>query len=1121
MSCPGCGHELSANARFCDQCGARVAPACPSCGADVAPGSRYCIRCGVAVGPPGAGAARFTSPGRYTPRHLADKIRTTQSALEGERKQVTVLFADIKSSMEFMADRDPEEARAILDPVIERMMDAVHEYEGTVTQVMGDGIMALFGAPVAHEDHAIRAGHAALRMQETIGALSREVWQRDGARVQIRVGLHSGEVVVRSVSSDLAMDYLPVGSTTHLAARLEQLARPGRVLVTEAVVRLSEGCFSLVPLGSVPMKGLTTAVEVYELVGAERPRSRLQAAAARGLTPLAGRAAELAALRALVDRASRGEGQVVGLVGEPGVGKSRLALEVTRSLRQEGWYTLEMHATSFGRATSYRPSIELVRRWFRIEPRDDSRTIQQKVRERLVTMDPGRAELAPGLLALLDALPPDSAAAALDPRERQRLIGEALLQLALHGSRIQPIAIIAEDLQWVDSATQAVLDGVVEAMARERLLLLATYRPEYAHGWRSRPFYTTFRVEPLPAPGAEALLGTLIGSDPELAALRRVLVTRTAGNPFFLEESVRTLVETGVLAGARGAHRLAGTAADGHVPATVQAVLAARIDRLPPVDKRVLQAAAVIGKDVPVRLLEAIAGMAGDELPAALARLQAAELLYDSSPFPEREYAFKHALTHEVAYGTLLHERRRGLHARVAAAIEAMAEEALVDRLAHHAFQGGLWDRAVTHLRRAGASAMTRSAPREALAHFEQAREALAHLPATPETQGIAIDVRFDLRRALTALGELPATIGHLREAETLAEALADRSRLGQVLAYQGNYYWWVGQYEPGLDASHRALALAEDTGDFAVRVMAHFVLGQTYNSLGDFARALDHTQANIDALDGDLARQRFGMNGLPSVVARAHRIRALSELGRFGEAFATAEETLRLAEAVGHPYDLIVAHLALSEACLRQGEAARAVAPLERARDLQRSAQLRIWLPTIATSLGLAYALTGRIPAAVPLLEEAVEQAVEMKLMFNQAARLTWLAQAYLAAGQPHRASEAAERALGSALEQRERSNQTWAHWLLGEIAAGEAGIGRRTAEQQFALALEQATALGMRPVVAHCHLSLGRLLRRGHPPDKARAHFAAADALFAAMGMAPWLALVAAETRALARAG
>ena len=307
---------------------------------------------------PAAAGPRFASPGQYTPRHLADKILTAREALEGERKQVTVLFADMKSSMEFMADRDPEEAWAILDPVIEHMMRAVHEFEGTVTQVLGDGIMALFGAPVAHEDHAIRAGHAALRMQEMIGALSRDLWQRKGARIEIRIGLHSGEVVVQSVANDLTMDYVPVGQTIQLASRLEQLARPGTVLVTGTVAHLAGDSFAVKALGAVPVKGASAPVEVFELLGAERPRSRLQAAASRGLTPLCGRADELSALRALVARAARGEGQVIGLVGEPGVGKSRLAWELTRRLRHDGWYTLEMHATSFGRAAPIaRPSI--------------------------------------------------------------------------------------------------------------------------------------------------------------------------------------------------------------------------------------------------------------------------------------------------------------------------------------------------------------------------------------------------------------------------------------------------------------------------------------------------------------------------------------------------------------------------------------------------------------------------------------------------------------------------------------------------------------------------------------------------------------------------------------------
>ena len=379
MRCPRCQHENPPDSKFCLRCGASFGLVCTSCGTELPAGSRFCNKCGTPVKGEPASQARFTSPETYTPRHLAEKILTSRSALEGERKQVTVLFADLKGSMELLADRDPEEARTLLDPVLERMMEAVHWYEGTVNQVMGDGIMALFGAPIGHEDHAVRASYAALRMQRRINLYADEIQRRGGPPVHIRVGLNSGEVVVRSIGSDLRMDYTAVGQTTHLAARMEQLARPGTTLLTAETLTLAEGYVEVKSLGRVPVKGLAEPVETYELVRATPVRSRLQALAVRGLTRFVGRDAELESLRHALERARGGHGQVVAVVGEPGVGKSRLFWEFTHSHRTAGWLVLESGTASYGKATPYLPLIEFLKTYFQIEPGDDPRRRRENV----------------------------------------------------------------------------------------------------------------------------------------------------------------------------------------------------------------------------------------------------------------------------------------------------------------------------------------------------------------------------------------------------------------------------------------------------------------------------------------------------------------------------------------------------------------------------------------------------------------------------------------------------------------------------------------------------------------------------------------------------------------------
>ena len=616
------------------------------------------------------------APLAYTPPHLTEKILTSRSALEGERKQVTVLFADLKGSTELIRDLDPEQARAILDPALHAMMEAVHRYEGTVNQVLGDGIMALFGAPLAHEDHAARACYAALAMQDALRRYAEEVRRTHGLTVQMRVGLNSGEVVVRAIGNDLHMDYSAVGLTTVLAARMEQLATPGSILLTAATLRLVEGLVQVTPLGPVPVKGVDEPVEVFELVGASAIRRRLQAAVARGLTRFVGRQTELAALHQALERAGAGHGQVVALLGEAGVGKSRLVYEVVHSHRTQGWLVLESASVSYGKATPYFPVLDLLKRYVQVEDRDDTRTIRARVTGQVLTLDAALQETIPALLALLDALPEDSPFRALDPPQRRRRTLDGLKRVLLRESQVQPLLLVFEDLHWIDTETQALLDGLVESLPTARLLLLVNYRPEYQHGWGSKTYYTQLRLDPLPPVSAHELLHALLGDDPSLAPLTQLLIARTEGNPFFLEESVRTLVETGVLVGTPGAYRLAQAVPSIQVPATVQAVLAARIDRLPPEEKRLLQTAAVIGMEVPLALLQAIAELPEETLHRGLTHLQAAEFLYETRLFPEHAYTFKHALTHEVAYRSLLQERRRALHAQIVEALETLAATA-------------------------------------------------------------------------------------------------------------------------------------------------------------------------------------------------------------------------------------------------------------------------------------------------------------------------------------------------------------------------------------------------------------------------------------------------------------
>src|SRR5262245_49309202 len=510
MRCPRCQHENEADAKFCEECAAPLARTCTNCGRQLTPTAKFCPECAqpTASAPATPMAPRFGTPRTYTPKHLAEKILTSKAALEGERKQVTVLFADLKGSMELLADRDPEEARKLLDPVLERMMEAVHRYEGTVNQVMGDGIMALFGAPLAHEDHAVRACYAALRMKESLKRYADDMRRAHGVEVQIRVGLNSGEVVVRAIGSDLRMDYTAVGQTTHLAARMEQLAPPGTIRLTGETVRLAEGYVEVRSLGPIPVKGLPDPIELFELTGAGTARTRLQAATLRGLTPFVGRDAEVEHLRRVLGQAGAGRGQVVAIVGEAGVGKSRLTYEFTHSHRVQDWLILEALSVSYGKATSYLPVIDLLKSYFQISNRDDHREMRAKVLGRVLALD--RA-LEPLLLALLDVPVEDPTWQNLDPPQRRRLTLDAVKRVLLRESQVQPLLVVFEDLHWIDGETQALLDSLVESLGSARLLLLVNYRSEYEHRWASKTAYSQLRLDKLPAESTVEMIAALLG----------------------------------------------------------------------------------------------------------------------------------------------------------------------------------------------------------------------------------------------------------------------------------------------------------------------------------------------------------------------------------------------------------------------------------------------------------------------------------------------------------------------------------------------------------------------------------------------------------------------------------
>jgi DNA-binding NtrC family response regulator/predicted ATPase len=983
----------------------------------------------------------------------------------------------------------------------EQMLVAkVQGFGGVVLQRSPALLLVAFGIPRTLEQLPQRAVQAALALRHLVAE-----GVDQAPCPALRLVLHWGEVLVDVQASDPIAQLRALGETLAWPVRLLGQVAPGEILLSPEIGPLVEG-WCEVQACQVPLRGGQPGpFGVYAVVGNQPPWARRERQGRWPLSPFVGRDQELATLRERLRQAEGGRGQVVGMIGDPGTGKSRLCDEFVRGALAQPWLILHTQGTAYGQATPYLPIIDLLKRYFHLDDREDRATIRDQVSAHLQSLDDTLALTAPAFLTLLDLPVEDPQWQALEAAQRRQRTLDALRGVLVRESQVQPVLLVCEDLHWIDTETQAFLDTLVESLPTARLLLLVNYRPEYQHGWGSKTYYTQLRLDPLPPASAGALLHPLLGDDSSLAPLKTLLIERTVGNPFFLEESVRTLVETGVLAGEPGAYRLAQPVNRLQVPATVHAVLAARIDRLPPEAKRLLQTAAVIGTEVPLPLLQAIAERPEATLHRGLVHLQAAEFLYETRLFPEPDYTFKHALTHEVAYHSLLRERRRELHARLVEALETLAPERVaeqVERLAHHALRGEVWDKAVTYCQQAGVRAHDHAAFREAVTAFDQALQALAHLPDRSDIRGLAIELRLAAERPLSALGEYRRCLALLGEAEALARALDDQARLVQVLAGMANVLRQTGDPDGAIAAGQQALELAAALGESALQMRASYNLAQVYTGIGDFGRAAELLRRSVEAADRGSGRPSTDVR----IQSRAWLAYTLGELGAFAEGRRHGEEALRLATLEGRGTPPIMAYSRLGNLYRTQGDLEPAIQVLEQGLALCRASGNRNILRPIATALGSAYALQGRLAEGRALLEEGVGESLSSGARPSPQ-QVAWLSEACHLAGHGEEAWQYAHQALDVARQHKERANEAYALHQLGAVQAHADPLDAEQAEAYYRQALALAEALGMRPLQAHCRLGLGKLYLKVGPLEQARSELSGALALFRSMDMTFWL--------------
>ena len=922
MICQSCGHDNPVANRFCGGCGAPLARACPACGNSNPPDHRFCGKCGAVLG----GSAPIVKQAD-TPRVRVSE-RVDPENVEGERKTVTALFADIKGSTELEQDLDPEEARAIVDPALKLMIEAAHRYDGYVVQSTGDGIFALFGAPVAHEDHPQRALYSALRMQDELRQYAGKLRAEGKAPIAVRVGVNTGEVVVRSIATGAGqVEYTPIGHTANLASRMQTLAMPGSVVVSENSRKLIEGYFALKPLGPTKVKGVSEPVNVYEVIGLGPLRTRLQRSAGRGLTKFVGREREMEATRNASELARAGRGQIVAAMAEAGTGKSRLFYEF-KVKNQSGWMVLETFSVSHGKASAYFPVIDLLHGYFRIGSEDDARTRREKIGGKVLMLDRALEDTLPYLFGLLGIVDGEDPLSGMDAQVRKRRTLDAIKRIILRESLNQPLMVIFEDLHWIDEETQAFLNLLADSIPNSKILMLVNYRPEYSHQWNSKTYYTQLRLDPLGKESADEMLSALLGDGADLAQLKRVIIDKTEGNPFFMEETVQVLLDEGALVREGSATRLTRPIAELKIPPTVQGILAARIDRLPADEKDLLQTLAVIGKEFALSLVRAVVSKSDDELTRMLSSLQLGEFIYEQPAIGDVEYSFKHALTQEVAYNSLLTERRKELHRRTAVAIESLYAARLEDRyteLAHHWTQAGEPLRAATwHVRMARWVRITDLAASRR--HWARARALLVPLPWGAERTALLLEAYPELIDTLDRLGAEPAESEAVYlEAIAVARRAGTRGPEALIEAAYGNLRSSQNDINGMVEHASVATTLADAEGDLAIKLFARHVLGRGFAWQTRYRESVRTFDESVAIAGSDSAAEIEVLGWRPYIESLGIRGAVLSIMGRPKEGLEFAEKFPLLLRRSGTGSDISSAATDRFWPCWMLGDAPRA----------------------------------------------------------------------------------------------------------------------------------------------------------------------------------------------------
>jgi predicted ATPase/class 3 adenylate cyclase/DNA-binding winged helix-turn-helix (wHTH) protein len=1090
--CVVCQHLNNASALFCEACGGRLAHVCSGCGRIGALSATFCSACGQPLGmvvPPALAASTPAAEAHAT------RLRASWQAIAGERKHVTVLYCTLANASALAERLGAERLHTVLHPFFDLALSEVQRYDGTITQFLGDGFMALFGVPLADEDHALQAVRAALGIDRALRQGLPVLAVQDAEAPLCRMGLHTGQVIVGTIGEHDRVLYTAVGDTIIQVARMQQAAAPGTIQLTETTARLVAGYFQCNETGQVDLGADTTPVRVYQVVGELGPRTRLDVARTHGLTRLVGRERELALLHDCLARVEAGRGQIVGLVGEPGLGKSRLLYEFHAALDPARVAWIEGHCLPHGQNTPYAPILDILRTQCQFAETETRQQMQARLRQRVCQLDPALEDMLPFLEALFGFPGADGALRHLNPQDKRRQTFAAFRALVFAASQHEPQVLVSENLHWIDPSSEDCLAVLAESLAGVPVLLLTTHRPGYTVRWTDTPYYTQIALDPLTEAETAAMLRTILGRHDIPTEPLRFIQDTTRGNPLFIEEVTRTLLERGVIRTHNGSVHWTG-AEVAAFPATIQDIMRARVDRLDTPVKRTAQTAAVIGREFDLRLLAQLVGE-GSAVQQALEMMKRLELVHETRVFPDLAYCFKHPLIQEVVYQSLLEPQRQHLHGAIGLAIEALwpnRREEQAACLAFHYARSMHHDKTIAYALLAGDQAARLHANAEAATYYTQALTAARALPPAPASQQVQIDASLKLA---TVGPVLDRDLQNLRQAQSLAEALHDEPRLAQVHYWLGRLHYASGDFPTAVAHAETSLGLADRRHDDTLAAPPVNLLGRVYYMQSDYRRASQMMVRSVEQM-----RQRGDTTEEASIAAFAGA--ALAYLGEFEQAFSFADRGLHLAQEMHNPFAETAAYHYRGMAYDQYGDWPQAIADYQAARRLADQAGDRFRIYIVQFWEARAYTMAGEPEQGRALLTASMNLAAQLGTTFGQPCQKTFLAACLLALGEYDPLLQLCDEAIHLATAAGDKLAQALAHRTLAAVLADLQPSAFQQAESALLAAVRLHTDSNNQPELARSYVDYARFLQRQQKPREAITYLTRGIDMFRHMGMA-----------------